>query len=100
MPSLLLTVFHLCYQTAALYATKHNPCRGQFSISIFQLYSCALPSVREQEGSMDELQKSVQGSDGVTVRVITDILKPSVPTEAAKHAMQLLALHEDLCRMD
>jgi len=30
---------------------------------------------------------------GVTARTVADVLKPSVPTEAAKQAMQLLALH-------
>ena len=38
---------------------------------------------------------------GVTVHARADVLKPSVPTEAAaKQAMQLLALRDLLCRTD
>jgi len=36
----------------------------------------------------------------VTVRALGDVLTPSVPTEAAKQAMQLLVLHECLCPTD
>jgi hypothetical protein len=37
---------------------------------------------------------------GVSVRTLDDVLKPSVTTEAAKQAIQLLALHEGPCRTD
>jgi len=41
---------------------------------------------------MGELQKVCRDLMGVAVRAFADVLKPSVPTEAAKQAMQLLAL--------
>jgi len=49
---------------------------------------------------MGELQIVCRDLKSVTVRTLDDVLKPSVPTEAAKQAMQLLALHEALSRTD
>jgi hypothetical protein len=47
---------------------------------------------------MGKIQKESRDMIGVTIRTLSDVLKPSESAEAAKQAMQLTALHEGLCK--